>query len=379
MAKLLLTVAAVCAVALGSTLAYAAATGTVRLVSSFHVGQSPSGMHFHPDHNLLYILCGTSTNGDHTLYAYTTSGQQRCTITIPSSVGMSRVDGFQISGSTAYIVDSQGPIYASTKLGGSMYAVPWTNPCGCNADSTCTSTTATWSPTITKKYTLSANDASIGDGGSVDDYFRNSGIAVVGDSFYSVNGVHPVGSGGLSCCYKKSVTKSLLSGSGMPVTQKWSFDATTLGRDVDMEGLTCGADSCGTYLYIGDEYNYVYKLRLATAASASAVETEWNLRTIVGNVEADKGIEALTYASTTGYFYAGIQETSMVHVVELTDSSSSATTTTSTGATTTSPTTTTASSTATTPTPGATSSSSSARAVSLAAVFVLMTAAAALF
>jgi hypothetical protein len=81
---------------------------------------------------------------------------------------------------------------------------------------------------------------------------------------------------------------------------KWSFNATSLGRDVDMEvrprhvcpgtrltpahicigrgsrlphlqGLTCGADGCASSIYIGDEYNFVYKLMLGTAAAAAAV------------------------------------------------------------------------------------------------------------
>ena len=77
---------------------------------------------------------------------------------------------------------------------------------------------------------------------------------------------------------------------------KWSFDASSLGRDVDMEGLTCGADGCASSIYIGDEYNYVYKLTLGVAGAATAVAIEWDVRSIVGNVQADKGIEALACA-----------------------------------------------------------------------------------
>ena len=53
-----------------------------------------------------------------------------------------RVDGFYIVDSKAYIVDSQGPIYPSTsgKLGGSVYEVDWTNPCG-RAAGTCSAST----------------------------------------------------------------------------------------------------------------------------------------------------------------------------------------------------------------------------------------------
>merc|ERR1712070_1231835 len=37
----------------------------------------------------------------------------------------------------------------------------------------------------------------------------------------------------------------------------------------------------------------------------------------MGDVEADKGIESLTYSPSTGFFYAGIQGTATVHVVAL--------------------------------------------------------------
>ena len=119
------------------------------------------------------------------LYAYTTTGDQRCLITIPESAGMSRVDGFFISadGTTAWIADSQGPIYAddtsfeNARLGGSVYQVEWTNPCGCSNDGSgaaCDVTTAIWSPTVEHTLYIDATDAAIGDGGGNDNYFRNS-------------------------------------------------------------------------------------------------------------------------------------------------------------------------------------------------------------
>ena len=46
------------------------------------------------------------------------------------------------------------------------------------------------------------------------------------------------------------------------VIKSWPFDGTTVGRDVDMEGLTCGPDQCATSLFIGDEYTYIYELDL---------------------------------------------------------------------------------------------------------------------
>jgi len=300
------------------------AQGTATQVSSFSIPKPPSGMFYYAGQDLLYVLCGTNTNADHYLYAYTTSGQQRCLITIPASAGMSRVDGFSIRGGSAYIVDSQGPIYASQagKLGGSVYTVEWTNPCGCTASSTCAQSTATWSPTVTKAFALSATASSIGDGGGNDQYFRTSGIAVTADSLFAVNGVHPIG-GSLSAAYPKSLVKVSLgdTGASATATQKWSFTASTLGHDVDMEALACGADVCATHVYIGDEYNYVYKLNLETADPARAVEYEYDLRDIVGRAVAnDKGIESLAYAASTGYFYAGIQGTSTVHVISLSNS-----------------------------------------------------------
>eukprot|EP00416_Gambierdiscus_australes_P017874 CAMPEP_0171064830 /NCGR_PEP_ID=MMETSP0766_2-20121228/6512_1 /TAXON_ID=439317 /ORGANISM="Gambierdiscus australes, Strain CAWD 149" /LENGTH=806 /DNA_ID=CAMNT_0011520897 /DNA_START=45 /DNA_END=2465 /DNA_ORIENTATION=- len=295
--------------------------GTVTEVSSFTVPKSPSGMFFFTEQSLLYILCGTQTNGDHYLYAYTTAGQQRCFITIPQAVGMTRVDGFYIVGSVAYIVDSQGPIYASTagKLGGSVYQVEWTNPCSCSSGATCSSSSATWSPTVTKTWSLAANAADIDDGGGADNDFRNSGIVVVGDYWYGVNGVHPIG-GSLTGAYPKSIVKVAMSATtkdsgNAEVTKKWSFDGTTLGHDVDMEGLTCGQDDCANSLYVGDEYNYIYKFDL----NSGEVPMEWDLNSIVGNVRADKGVESLTYASSTKHFYAGIQDTAKVHVLSLSD------------------------------------------------------------
>jgi NAD(P)H-flavin reductase len=307
----------------GAGVVNAATAGTVTSISSFQVDQSPSGMFYNPAHKLIYVLCGTQTNGDHRLFGYTTDGAKRCDITIPQSAGMSRVDGFHIVGSTAYIVDSQGPIYAAEpgKLGGSLYAVEWSNPCDCNSEGVCTTPAVTaWSPVVNKTYTLDADTASIGDGGGVDDFFRNSGVVIINNDFLAVNGVHPAGApGDLACCYTKSIVRAPLSGTGTPVTQKWSFDASTLGRDIDMEGLTCGADNCASSIYVGDEYNYVYKLNLGTADAAAAVTHEWNLRSIVGSVPDDKGIEAITYAASTGFFYVGIQETSTVHIVQLTE------------------------------------------------------------
>jgi len=270
-------------------------------------------MFYYKSQDLLYVLCGTQTNGDHYVYGFTTAGVQKCFIIIPAASKMARVDGFYIVGSDAFIVDSQGPMHASS-LGGSVYKVDWTSPCACSSGD-CTTATATWSPTVTQTWTLSATATDISDGGGNDQFFRNSGIVVLGEYFYAVNGVHPVG-GGLTASYPKSLLKVKMADSS--IAQKWSFTGTTVGRDVDMEGLTCGPDNCATYIYVGDEYNYIYKLKLSASDPAAAVEEEWDLNSVVGtNVRADKGIESLTYASSTGYFYAGIQDTAKVHVLKL--------------------------------------------------------------
>jgi hypothetical protein len=120
---------------------------------------------------------------------------------------MSRVDGIFIEGTNAYIVDSQGPIYASEsgKTGGSVYQVDWsTHPCSCTSSGSCGSSAVSWTPTITKNWAISASDSTIGDGGGNDNDFRNSGIALSGDTIYAVNGVHPIG-GSYTASYPKSL------------------------------------------------------------------------------------------------------------------------------------------------------------------------------
>jgi len=122
---------------------------------------------------------------------------------------MSRVDGIWISGNKAYIVDSQGPIYASDsgKTGGSVYEVDWTtHPCSCTSSGKCGSTAVSWTPTITKNWAISATDSTIKDGSGNDDYFRNSGIAISGTTIYAVNGVHPINKS-----YTASYPKSLIA------------------------------------------------------------------------------------------------------------------------------------------------------------------------
>ena len=287
-------------------------------ITSFSVPQSPSGLFFDVGaSSLLYVLCGTRTNSDHSLYVYNTDGEEQCFISIPESSGMSRVDGFYIThdNGRAYIVDSQGPIWADSspdRLGGSVYQVEWDDPCGCDSG-TCTNTSVTWVPTVTQTWILNSIDVDEKEGGGFDESFRNSGIVVRGDgTWYGVNGMHPIDDS-YTVAYPKSVVQVNMDSS--EVIQSWPFDGNTVGRDVDMEGLTCGPDQCVSSLFIGDEYTYIYELDL----ESGVVIREWDLRSIAGNPRVDGGVEALTYASSTGYFYAGIQEGATIHVVALTN------------------------------------------------------------
>jgi hypothetical protein len=149
-----------------------------------------------------------------------------------------------------------------------------------------------------------------GDGRGVDNFFRNSGVVIDEESnaYYAVNGVHPVNQGDYTSYYPKSLVKASLEDD--TILETYSFTSVN-GHDVDMEALTF-TDSLDT-LYIGDEYNLIYELDLATGE----VTREWDLADIGVSTNIDKGIEAMTYSPETGYFYAGIQDLVTVVVVDL--------------------------------------------------------------
>lgn len=188
-------------------------------------------------------------------------------------------------------------------------------------------TGVSWSPTLVKTYVTATEEAvTDGDGGGVDEYFRNSGLVLSadGDSYWAVNGVHPVISKDYTSYYPKSVIKASLSDDsielrcpfyGSSSSSASEFAGSTVSHELDMEALTFGPDAGATYMYIGDEYNYIYQMQLADCT----ITKQWDLNDIVGDVSGDKGIEALTYSVDTGYFYAGIQDTSTIHVVSLAD------------------------------------------------------------
>ncbi len=149
-----------------------------------------------------------------------------------------------------------------------------------------------------------------GDGNGIDDFFRNSGVVIdeSANAYYAVNGVHPVQRDNYTAYYPKSIVMASLETD--EILEVYSFDQVN-GHDIDMEGLTFGEDP--TKLYIGDEYNLIYELDLETGD----IIREWDLADVGVHTNIDKGIEALTYSTETGYFYAGIQETGYVMVLDL--------------------------------------------------------------
>lgn len=153
-----------------------------------------------------------------------------------------------------------------------------------------------------------------GDGGGVDSTFRNSGVELDpnDNAYFAVNGVHPVRRGDYSSYYPKSIVKASLKDDS--ILKVYSFSGVN-GREIDMEALTFAADR--TRLYIGDEYNFIYEFDLVSGK----ITNEWDLADIGIRTNVDKGIEALTYSMTTGYFYAGIQGTGEVLALELTKDS----------------------------------------------------------
>jgi hypothetical protein len=115
--------------------------GRVAEVMSFSVPRAPSDMCYHDALDLLHVLCGSVANGEHRVYAYAPNGDGKCMITIPASAGFSFLDGLYIAGNTAYLADSQGPMYSATsgRLGASLYQVEWNNPCACSRANNVTS------------------------------------------------------------------------------------------------------------------------------------------------------------------------------------------------------------------------------------------------
>ncbi|MBX2878205.1 MAG: hypothetical protein KTR30_39155 [Saprospiraceae bacterium] len=184
-----------------------------------------------------------------------------------------------------------------------------TQPDGYVSDSSDDDDSSGNSATIATYGDALADQIAAGDGNGIDNSFRISGLVIneTTNTYFAVNGVHPINSGNYTAYYPKSVVEASLETD--EIVNAWSFDASTLGRDVDMEAL-CFAENTSK-LYIGDEYNFIYELDL----SSGSVTREWNLAAIGISTNTDKGVEALTYLN--GHFYAGIQDERRIYQLDL--------------------------------------------------------------
>ena len=187
-----------------------------------------------------------------------------------------------------------------------------------------TVTEITWTPNVLNTFALAtAATVTIGDGAGIDTYFRNSGVVVSGNSYFAVNGVHPANQDDYISYYPKSIIKAGLASD--EIEERWPYygisntanaskvNGVIIDHEVDMEGLTFGPDGGETYIYVGDEYNYIYQIELATGD----IKKQWNLANIDISTPTDKGIEAIAFNPTNGYFYVGIQEDKEIHEVDL--------------------------------------------------------------
>ena len=121
--------------------------------------------------------------------------------------------------------------------------------------------------------------------------------------------VHPVDGvdDPLSASLPKSIVKVSIETD--EIEEQFPF-STVFDHVVDMEGLAWGPDAGATYMYVGDEYNYMYQMELATGN----ISRQWDVGTALGiSTSDDKGIESLTFSSASGTFFAGIQETANIH------------------------------------------------------------------
>lgn len=156
-----------------------------------------------------------------------------------------------------------------------------------------------------------ADQVEAGDGAGIDGTFRNSGVVIDEENglYYAVNGVHPINRGDYTSYYPKSIVAGSLETD--EIVTAYSFDGIN-NHEVDMEALTFAGEDT-SILYVGDEYNFIYELDLETGE----ITREWDLADIGVETSADQGIEALTYSEDTGYFYAGIQGTQEILVIDL--------------------------------------------------------------
>ncbi len=155
-----------------------------------------------------------------------------------------------------------------------------------------------------------AHQVTAGDGNGIDEFFRNSGVVLdeEANAYFAVNGVHPVNRGDYSSYYPKSIVMASLQDD--TIMRVYPFRQVN-GHEVDMEALTFAAPS--DYLYVGDEYNLIYELDLETGE----ILREWDLADVGIETGVDRGIEAIAYSPRTGFFYAGIQGTGSIVVLDV--------------------------------------------------------------
>ena len=155
-------------------------------------------------------------------------------------------------------------------------------------------TEITWTPTIVNSFVNAHSEAVVqGDGNGIDMFFRNSGVVVKDNSYFSVNGVHPVNQGDYTSYYPKSIIKAsidsdeielLCSYYGLSSNTPSTINGVNIDHEIDMEGLTFGPDNGGTYIYVGDEYNYIYQINLTDCS----ITKQWNLSNIGINSTCSK-------------------------------------------------------------------------------------------
>jgi hypothetical protein len=181
---------------------------------------------------------------------------------------------------------------------------------------------AVWNPTVVRKLGGALKDAvAAGDGGGFEEHFRNSGVLVKDGSYYGINGASMVTNFAVQTGFQEAPPKSLIKANLITDSIEDQFTFThAFGHDIDLEAIAFGPDEGEEYIYIGDERNFIYQLRL----SDGELTQEWDLSTIgLNSGQAAGGLKSLTYAADTDHFYAGVQNRTIVAKIKLDLSSSS--------------------------------------------------------
>lgn len=147
-----------------------------------------------------------------------------------------------------------------------------------------------------------ADQVKQGDGAGIDPIFRNSGVLIDEQSqtYFAVNGVHPVQRDRYDAYYPKSIVQASLADDR--IVKAYPFSQVR-GHSIDMEALSFAPEA--GHILIGDEYNFVYLMSLQNGK----ILKQWDLADIGIKTAIDKGIEAMSYSSADGTLYVGIQNT----------------------------------------------------------------------